>query len=162
MTETFPITITVRTHYKGQMKEAISENWKVRTWKSDGSITFYKNRFNIIFPIVWSIDVNNEIPASIKAALLDALTQPLYSIGTWDPELEAFTPQEGVPAFNLTRAQLVSSMRQLQDCGYSCHRFRSRDETGALEEWASDSDPSVMINRTDGMPEYEILEMWKR
>lgn len=88
--------------------------------------------------------------------------QPLYSIGTWDTDLQAFTPQEGVPAFNLTRAQLVSSIRQLQDCGYSCHRFRSRDETGNLEEWASDSDPYVMINRTDGMPEYEILEMWKR
>lgn len=90
------------------------------------------------------------------------MNKPLYSIGTWDTALQAFTPHDGILAFNLTREQLVFSMRQLQDCGYSCHRFRSRDETGNLEEWASDSDPYVMINRTDGMPEYEILEMWKR
>lgn len=89
-------------------------------------------------------------------------SQPLYSIGTWDPELEAFTPQNGVPAFNLTRKQLVASIRMLQDCGYTCHRFRERDENGDLDDWAYDSDTFVMIQRTDGMSEEAILKEWKR
>ena len=89
------------------------------------------------------------------------MSEPLYSIGTWDTDAQAFTPQEGVPAFNLTRKELVQSMRMLQNHGYSCHRFRGRDEnhqpTGDV-----DSDTFVLIERTDGMPESEILERWKR
>lgn len=89
------------------------------------------------------------------------MTQPLYSIGTWDTEVQGFTPQTDVPAFNLTRKQLVESIRMLQNNGYSCHRFRERDEnrqpTGEV-----DSDCWVLIERTDGMNESEILERWKR
>lgn len=83
---------------------------------------------------------------------------PLYSIGTWDTESQAFTPQEDVPAFNLTRKQLVESMRMLRQCGYSCHRYRYREENGEFEKWASESDSFVLIERTDGMSEAEILE----
>lgn len=82
------------------------------------------------------------------------MTQPLYSIGTWDGDEQAYTPQIGVPAFNLTRPQLVASMRLLQQCGYSCHRIKQGNEY--------DSDCSVLIERTDGKPEAEILEEWKR
>jgi hypothetical protein len=90
------------------------------------------------------------------------MNQPLYSIGTWDPELIAFTPQDGVPAFNLTRKQLVESMRLLRNEGYTCHRFRERDEDGDFYSDVFDSDPSVMIQRTDGMSEEAILKEWKR
>jgi hypothetical protein len=35
------------------------------------------------------------------------MTEPLYSVGTWDTELQAFTPQLGVhPWLNITRSQL--------------------------------------------------------
>lgn len=74
------------------------------------------------------------------------MTQPLYSIRTWDPELQKYTPQIDVPCDNLTRAQLVASMRMLQDVGYSCHRIRERDDDGNHTGYA-DSDPSVMIER---------------
>jgi hypothetical protein len=71
-------------------------------------------------------------------------------------ELQAFTPQTGVPAFNLTLGELRRSMRMLRDCGYSVHRRRGSDLN------YDDNDYSVLIERTDGMSEAEILESWKR
>lgn len=84
------------------------------------------------------------------------MSQPLYSIGTWDQELEAFTPQVGVPAFNLTRSQLRQSMKALKRCGYGCYRLRDPD--GSHDT----NDTWVLIERTDGKSESEILEQWKR
>lgn len=89
-------------------------------------------------------------------------SEPRYSVGTWDSEASGFTPQVGVPSINLTRKELVAAMRLLRDCGYSCHRYRGRDSAGNLNAWAADSDPSVMIERTDGMSEEEILKQWLR
>ena len=84
--------------------------------------------------------------------------KPLYSIGTWDTELQAFAPHDGVPAFNLTRRQLVASMRMLQATGwYTCHRFGNTHSDDLR-----DSDTSVMIERTDGLSEAEILMQWRR
>ncbi len=91
------------------------------------------------------------------------MTEPLYSIGTYDHEECAYSRHKDLPAFNLTRKELVDVMRALQHDGYSCHRFRHRDpKTGELEEWASESDPDVLIERTDGEPVESILERWKR
>jgi hypothetical protein len=84
------------------------------------------------------------------------MTTPLYSIGTWDTDEQAFTPQVGVPAFNLALFELRQSMRMLRDCGYSCHRYR--DAGGSYD----DNDTSVMVERTDGKSEAEIREGWKR
>lgn len=84
------------------------------------------------------------------------MSEPRYSVGTWDTELEAFTPQAGVPAFNLTIHQLRQSLRDLRQCGYSAHRFRDPDGEH------DDNDTSVLVERTDGMNEAEILENWKR
>jgi hypothetical protein len=84
------------------------------------------------------------------------MAEPLYSIGTWDADAQGYTPHEGVPAFNLTRRQLVESMRMLQ-CGmYTCHRY------GNSESLDRDSDTSVLIERTDGKSEAEILRDWER
>lgn len=83
------------------------------------------------------------------------MTEPLYSIGTYDMETQSFSPQDGVPAFNLTLWQLKESMRMLRAWGYSCHRWR--DEDGGHRE----SDPSVYVERTDGRSEAEILQGWK-
>lgn len=87
------------------------------------------------------------------------MNKPLYSIGTWDSDLQAYTPQNGVPAFNLTRCQLVQSIRMLKDRGYSCHRYGNTDiDAFGLR----DSDTYVLIERTDGLSEEEILSRWKR
>ena len=85
------------------------------------------------------------------------MTQPLYSIGTWDTDAEAYTPHVGVPAFNLTRRQLVESMRLLKSTGmYTCHRY------GNATQDMRDSDTSVLIERTDGKTPAEILVDWER
>jgi len=83
--------------------------------------------------------------------------EPLYSIGTWDTDTQSFSPQVDVPAFNLTRKQLVESIRLLQGNCYSCHRYGN----GAQYD-IRDSDPFVLIERTDGMSETEILKRWER
>ena len=82
--------------------------------------------------------------------------QPLYSIGTWDTFEQAFTPQSEVPALNLTRKQLVQSIRMLRTHGYTAHRY------GNTDAGHDDNDTAVLIERTDGMNEAEILESWKR
>lgn len=83
---------------------------------------------------------------------------PLYSVGTWDTDLQAFTPHEGLdlPIFNITKWQVKAVLCKLRQFGYSCHRPRDVDG----EHW--DSDPSVLVERTDGMPEEEILQGWLR
>jgi hypothetical protein len=84
-------------------------------------------------------------------------TEARYSVGTWDTDAQAYTPQDGVPAFNLTLSQLLGSLRMLRRrCGYSAHR--RRDEDGGHE----DNDWSVLVERTDGEPEAEILKAWRR
>lgn len=81
----------------------------------------------------------------------------LYSIATWDTEAQAYTPQIGLfKTFNLTMAELRRAIRQLRQLGYSAHRFRDPDGTH------EDNDTSVLIERTDGKPEAEILDGWKR
>jgi hypothetical protein len=87
-----------------------------------------------------------------------------YSVGTWDTDLQCFTPQEGVPAFNLTLSGLRKSLRLLRECGYTAHRFRSvmvmSDGSEMIDH--GDNDFMVLVERTDGMTEAEILESWKR
>lgn len=84
------------------------------------------------------------------------MTTPLYSVGTWDADAEAYTPQTGVPAFNLTLAELRRSLKALKDCGYSCHR--TRGPNGDYD----DNDVYVLVERTYGMSEAEILDQWQR
>lgn len=83
-------------------------------------------------------------------------TAPLYSVSTWDGEADAYTPQLGVPAFNLTLPQLRQAIRLLRELGYTAHRVRSPDGDHDDNDW------SVLIERTDGKPESEIIEGWKR
>lgn len=84
-------------------------------------------------------------------------TPALYSVGTWDTDTQSYTPQDGVPAFNLTLAQLLGSLRALRrDHGYTAHRLR--DEDGGHE----DNDWTVLVERTDGESEEEILHSWSR
>ena len=82
----------------------------------------------------------------------------LYSVGTWDTDIQAYSPQDGlsVTSFNVPRAVLIMIIRELRSRGYSCHRFRDAD--GGHE----DNDWSVIIERTDGLPEDDIRERWKR
>jgi hypothetical protein len=73
---------------------------------------------------------------------------PLYSIGTWDTEQQAYTPQAGltVPCVNVPWRTLLEVLRQLKSMGYSCHRFRDAD--GSHDE----NDTYVLVERTDGKP----------
>ena len=82
----------------------------------------------------------------------------LYSVGTWDYDEQAYTPQRGltVPSFNITRAQLRVALRELKWMGYSVHR--RRDRRGDYD----DNDWSVLVERTDGKPESEIRKQWER
>lgn len=84
------------------------------------------------------------------------VSEARYSVGTWDTEEQAYTPQTGVPAFNLTLGQLLGSLRMLRNCGYSAHRLRDEDGGHENNDW------SVLVERTTGMTEKEILESWKR
>ena len=84
-----------------------------------------------------------------------------YAIGTWDTEAQAYTPHPGCDWCGLTRRQLVEAMRELRECGYTCHRVRERDEhgqhTGEVE-----SDVSVLIERVNGRTPEQVLQDWQR
>lgn len=84
------------------------------------------------------------------------MSKRLYSIGTWDSESQSYTPHDGLPAFNLTIWQLRRVMRALRSIGYPCDR--KRDSDGGHDS----NDPNVLIERTDGMAEDEILDGWRR
>lgn len=86
------------------------------------------------------------------------MTQPLYSVGTWDTFKSAFTPQRGlsVPSLNITKAQLRQALHELRAMDYSAHRRRDAD--GGYE----DNDFNVLVERTDGLPWREILKGWRR
>ena len=81
-----------------------------------------------------------------------------YSVGTWDTDRQAFTPQKGlsVPSFNITMRQLIVAVRELKQMNYSCHRIRDAD--GEYDE----NDPYVLIERTDGQHWKEIRRSWNR
>jgi len=72
--------------------------------------------------------------------------EPLYSIGTWDMDLQAYTPQKGltVPCINVPLPTMRQVVRELRQMGYSCHRIRSSDGSHEMNDW------SVLIERTDG------------
>lgn len=75
----------------------------------------------------------------------DWVKTKLYSVGTWDGEKQAYTPQEGlsVPSQNVPWTGLLAVLRELRKMGYSCHRFRDPDGS---------HDTSVLVERTDGRP----------
>lgn len=79
----------------------------------------------------------------------------LYSVGTWDTEVQAYTPQTD-PAFNLTASQLRQALKELRRLGYTCHRVRSKGGGHDNNDWA------VLVERTDGAPEAQILTSWER
>ncbi len=85
------------------------------------------------------------------------MSEALYSIGTWDTDLQAYSPQPGVPkSINITLHELRAAMKLLRRMGYSCHRFRDADGTHDDNDWM------VLIERTDGKSESEIRESWRR
>lgn len=82
----------------------------------------------------------------------------LFSIGTWDGEQQAYTPQGGcrTPWLNVDRRGLRAHLKELRRMGYSAHR--KRDQDGEHE----DNDTSVLVERTDGMLAEDILASWER
>ena len=87
----------------------------------------------------------------------DSAPTPLYSVGTWDSEAEGYTPQIGIDkSFNLTKWELRRALSELRCMDYSAHRFRDPDGGHDDNDW------TVLVERTDGKSEYEILEQWRR
>lgn len=85
------------------------------------------------------------------------VTEPLFSVGTWDTDLQAYAPQVGVTkSLNMTRAELKTAIRELRALGYTAHRF------GNCRDGHEDNDWTVLIERTDGMEPRKILESWER
>lgn len=87
------------------------------------------------------------------------MNEPLYSVGTWDTDQQAYTPQAGltVPCVNVGWRTLLEAMRQLRRRhSYSAHRYRDPNGDHDCNDWA------VLVERTDGMTEAEVLESWKR
>ncbi len=84
------------------------------------------------------------------------MSEPQYSVGTWDMDAEGFTPQVGVPASNLTIHELRRSLKALRECGYTVHRLRAADGSH------DDNDAMVLVERTNGKSIAEIMEGWKR
>jgi hypothetical protein len=85
------------------------------------------------------------------------MSEPLYSIGTWDTEEQAYTPQVGVTkSFNITRSELRKAIKDLRDMGYSA------DRRGNVRDGHDDNDWMVLIEQTDGDTETNIREGWKR
>lgn len=84
--------------------------------------------------------------------------RPLYSVGTWDTDKQAYTPQRGlsVPSFNINREQLRIAMKELRAMQYSCHRYRAEDGTYDDNDWC------VLIERTDGKHWKDIRRGWNR
>lgn len=87
------------------------------------------------------------------------MSEALYSVGTYDWERSAYTPQRGltVPSFNITLTQLRHAIRDLRELGYTAHR--KRNPGGDSHD---DNDHDVLIERTDGMCWKEIMRNWKR
>lgn len=82
---------------------------------------------------------------------------PLYSIGTWDIEQQAYTPPVGMEnCVNITRSELKKRILALRGMGYSVHRRRGVDGDYDDNDWA------VLIERTDGRDEEEISKDWER
>lgn len=86
------------------------------------------------------------------------MSTPLYSVGTWDTDAQAYTPQVGlsVPSFNITKAQLRVAVRELKAMGYSCHRIRHPDGEHYDNDWC------VLIERTDAKFWEDIKKDWER
>jgi len=83
----------------------------------------------------------------------------LYSIGTWDTHAQAYTPQEGlsVPCVNVPLPIMRQVIRELRrEYGYGAYRQRDSNGNYDTNDWA------VLVERTDGMSEAEVLEGWKR
>lgn len=68
-----------------------------------------------------------------------------YSVRTWDPELETYTPQVGlsVPSNGLTLHQLRRALKELRGLGYTAHRRR---QTNGEHD---DNDFCVLVERCD-------------
>lgn len=82
--------------------------------------------------------------------------EALYSVGTWDPDEQAYTPLVEVPSFNIALWDLRRAIKHLREIGYSAHR--TRDHLGGHD----DNDWAVLIERTDGKCSEEIMQEWKR
>jgi hypothetical protein len=81
-----------------------------------------------------------------------------YSVGTWDADAQAYTPQVGlsVPSIGIDKGTLRTALKELRSKGYTAHRVR--DSEGSYD----DNDWSVLVERTDDMTEAEVLESWRR
>jgi hypothetical protein len=70
----------------------------------------------------------------------------LYSVGTWNTDEQAYTPQAGltVPSQNVDIHGLRRVLKELRGMGYSAHRYRDSNGEHDRNDWC------VLVERTDG------------
>jgi len=73
-----------------------------------------------------------------------------YRVRTYDFDIGEYTPQTD-PWEGLTLWQLKAALKELKECGYTCHRTRGTDG----EHW--DNDTSVLVEREDQLIEAHRL-----
>jgi hypothetical protein len=68
-----------------------------------------------------------------------------YSVRTWDTDVQAYTPQEGLslPWNGLTLWQLRQALQELRSMGYSAERYRDPDGSHDDNDW------TVLVERDD-------------
>lgn len=76
------------------------------------------------------------------------MSEPLYSIGTWDTDEQAYLPLIGGEiCVNVPWRRMLAVLRFLRRAhGYNCHRFRDADGSHDDNDW------EVLVERTDGKP----------
>lgn len=81
-----------------------------------------------------------------------------YSVGTYDYNTGAYTPQRGAGmSINISLWQLKRVLKRLRTMGYGAWRVGNTNDGNSR-----DSDPDVLVARTDGLTRKEILKQWER
>lgn len=84
------------------------------------------------------------------------MPKPKYSVGTWDADKQAYTPQAGIRrSINISLRELRRVLKQLRRMGFSAHRCGNKED-------GHDSDWTVLVERTDGEKRDAILKRWAR
>lgn len=109
--------------------------------------------------IEWGWQLNERFPRLFATMIdrKDPPPQPLYSVGTWDTDRQGFTRDKriSVRSINVDKATLRQVLKELRHWGYDANRVR-------FDDGSRDSDPYVIVERTDGESYRSILERWKR
>lgn len=84
--------------------------------------------------------------------------EPLYSVGFWDMDRNAYRPHRAT-WLNMPLSELRELMRHLRRTMTEAPWRRRR--TGG-PPYDHDSDPNILVERTDGLHFVKIFKQWER